>query len=66
MEHQKPANNKQNKRHQAFVEHQNLCPLCGTQLSIKVESYLEDYNLREEAHCPNCDLLARIKDHKMH
>ena len=48
------------------MEHQNQCPLCGSELEIKVESYLEDFQLREEAHCTNCDLLARIKDHKMH
>ncbi len=53
-------------RHQAFIERQNHCPLCGTQLEIRVESYLEDYTLREEAHCPDCDVLARVKDHKMH
>lgn len=52
-------------RHQAFIERQNHCPLCGTQLEIRVESYLEEYTLREEAHCPDCDVLARVKDHKM-
>lgn len=49
----------------AFIERQNCCPLCGTQLEIRVESYLEEFTLREEAHCPECDVLARVKDHKM-
>ena len=67
MEHQKRDQKKSpNKRHQAFMDHQNSCPLCGHKLDIKVESYQEDFNLREEAHCTNCDLLARVKDHKMH
>lgn len=67
MEQHKPKNpKKQSKRHQAFLEHQNQCPLCGSELEIKVESYVEGFHLREEAHCTNCDLLARIKDHKMH
>lgn len=53
-------------RHLAFMERQNQCPLCGQQLEIRVESYLENYTLREEAHCSHCDVLARVKDHKMH
>jgi len=56
----------QKKRHQSFVEVQNTCPLCNSQLTIKVESYLENYTLREEASCPKCQVLARVKDHKMH
>lgn len=55
----------QNARHQAFVEVQNTCPLCNSQLTIRVETYLEDYTLREEATCPKCQVLARVKDHKM-
>jgi transcription elongation factor Elf1 len=54
------------RRHQSFVEMQNTCPLCNSQLTIRVESYLEDYTLREEASCPKCQVLARVKDHKMH
>ena len=53
-------------RHQTFVEVQNTCPLCNSQLTIKVETYLENYTLREEASCPKCQVLARVKDHKMH
>jgi hypothetical protein len=54
------------RRHQSFVELQNTCPLCNSQLTIRVETYLEDYTLREEATCPKCQILARVKDHKMH
>jgi len=53
-------------RHQAFVQIQNTCPLCNSQLTIRVESYLENFTLREEASCPTCRVLARVKDHKMH
>lgn len=55
-----------NSRHQAFVQIQNTCPLCNSQLTIRVETYLENYTLREEATCPKCQVLARVKDHKMH
>lgn len=54
------------RRHQAFVQIQNTCALCNAQLTIRVETYLENYTLREEASCPNCRLVARVKDHKMH
>lgn len=54
------------RRHRSFVEMQNTCALCNSQLTIRVESYLEDYTLREEASCPKCQILARVKDHKMH
>ena len=53
------------KRRQTFIEVQNTCPLCNSDLMIRVESYLEDYTLREEAMCPHCQVLARVKDHKM-
>lgn len=54
------------KRHAAFVEIQNTCPLCSDTLTIRVESYLENDMLREEASCPTCQILARVKNHKMH
>jgi hypothetical protein len=57
---------KEHHRHQAFVQIQNTCPLCNSQLTIRVETYLENYTLREEATCPQCRILARVKDHKMH
>lgn len=53
-------------RHKAFIEIQNSCPLCGHHLEIRVETYLENFTLREEAHCPECEVPARVKDHKMH
>jgi transcription elongation factor Elf1 len=54
------------RRHQAFKEVQNTCPLCNDQLTIRVESYLENDMLREEASCPTCQILTRVKNHKMH
>jgi hypothetical protein len=48
-----------------FLEMQNQCALCGNQLTIQVESYLEHNMLREEAHCSHCNVKARAKDHRM-
>ncbi len=56
----------QKKRHSAFKEIQNTCPLCNDELTIRVETYLENDMLREEASCPTCQILTRVKNHKMH
>ncbi len=53
-------------QHLDFIELQNNCPLCGGQLEFKVQAQRESFSVREEASCPTCDVLARIKDHKMH
>ncbi len=60
------AKNKLTRKEELFVESQNHCALCSTELEIKVESYLEDYYLKEEAQCPNCDIKTREKNHKIH
>jgi len=53
-------------KEQHFVESQNHCALCSSPLEIKVESYLEDYYLREEAECTSCKVKTRVKNHRMH
>jgi hypothetical protein len=50
---------------QVFIESQNHCALCNSVLEIQVESYLEDYYLREEAQCPKCNIKTRVKNHKI-
>ena len=60
------AKTKLSKKEQLFIESQNHCALCGSELEIKVESYLDDFHLREEAECPNCEIKTREKNHKMH
>ncbi len=50
-----------------FLEAQTQCPLCSSPLAIRVEAVESDPQLmREEASCPNCDLLTRVKTHKVH
>lgn len=63
---QTPEQTQLSSKHAAFIQSQNICPLCSTQLEIRVMSYLEDCMIREEAHCPECEVLARVKDHRMH
>jgi CRISPR/Cas system-associated protein Cas10 (large subunit of type III CRISPR-Cas system) len=55
-----------NPEQKQFIELQNQCALCGTELQIKVESYLEDYYLLEQAECPVCQIKTRQKNHRMH
>ncbi len=55
-----------NENEQYFLEMQNHCALCGSELEIKVESYLEDFYIREEADCPKCRIRTREKNHRMH
>ncbi|OFZ20051.1 MAG: hypothetical protein A2Z20_08240 [Bdellovibrionales bacterium RBG_16_40_8] len=52
-------------REQHFLRSQNNCALCNSHLDIRVESYLDDYYLREEAECPKCKVKARVKNHKI-
>ncbi|MEQ1665203.1 MAG: hypothetical protein ABL927_07510 [Bdellovibrionales bacterium] len=52
-------------KQKSFVENQNHCALCNSLLVIKVESYLEDYFIREEAECTTCKIKTRVKNHKM-
>ena len=54
------------RKEKLFIESQNHCALCGSQLEITVESYLEDHYLREEAECTYCEIKTREKNHKMH
>jgi hypothetical protein len=53
-------------KHLKFIELQNFCPLCNCQLDIQIFSGPADYMIREEALCPQCEVMARIKDHKIH
>jgi len=53
-------------KYENFIENQNKCPLCSSDLVIEVQKSEFNDSLKEEARCPSCDLLARIKDHNMH
>jgi ribosomal protein S14 len=52
--------------HKAFVELQNHCPLCQSQLKISVQFEVSTQSIREEANCEKCDLLTRVKNHRVH
>ena len=62
----KIENSKTESHHQSFIEHQNLCPLCASELVIEVLVGEYEFHLKEQATCPQCDLVARLKDHSLH
>ena len=49
----------------SFIEKQNNCTLCGTQLDLNIEPYYHERLAREEAHCPNCNIKTRIKNYPL-
>ena len=54
-------------RHQqTFIENQNHCALCGTELTFKVIQSQQAPHLKETASCPKCQITTRTKDHTVH
>ncbi len=49
------------KGHQEFINSQNNCVLCGTALELLHIRMDETQSLKEEAHCPQCDVRTRAK-----
>lgn len=66
MAHKQEVKNGKKSKASEFIENQNQCVLCNSQLEIRVESYLEDNLLKEEAICPHCNIKAREANHRMH
>lgn len=49
-----------------FIEMENNCPLCGSELKL---NHISDYlalQITEEAHCPRCKIKTRAKDSTIH
>lgn len=53
-------------KHSHFVEQEHACPLCNSELQVKVKDYLGNYQIAEEASCATCDLVIRKKNHHFH
>jgi C4-type Zn-finger protein len=45
-----------------FIEAENNCPLCGTELMLNHETDFAENQIHETAHCPACNLTTRQKD----
>lgn len=56
----------QSERHQLFIEIQNLCPLCDTQLSIHICYQPDAKSLMEQMECPQCGIKKKPQTHMVH
>lgn len=57
--------NARNEKHREFIASQSNCVLCGTvlELSHAVDSIIG--HIREEAHCPSCEVKTRARFHPL-
>ena len=56
----------QRERYQSFLKSVNCCPLCSTPLILIHEICEEDHTIKETAHCEQCEIQTRCKDHIRH
>ncbi len=56
----------QRERYQNFLKAMNCCPLCSAPLVLIHEVYEEDHTIKETAHCEQCEMQTRCKDHIRH
>lgn len=55
----------ENPKHREFVKEQNHCILCGQTLDLRHIRTEEDKQIKEEAHCKQCDLRTRAKTYSL-
>ena len=53
-------------KYQNFLRSVNCCPLCSTPLTLIHEINEEEELIKETAHCDQCDIETRRKDHARH
>lgn len=57
--------NVENNHHREFVNAHNNCVLCGTVLELRHIREEDNKSVKEEAHCPQCELRTRAKTHTL-
>lgn len=53
-------------KYQNFLRSMNCCPLCSTPLTLIHEINEEEERIKETAHCDQCKIETRRKDHPRH
>ncbi len=53
-------------KYQNFLKAMNCCPLCSTPLILVHEVHEEDHLIKETAHCDQCEMQTRRKEHIRH
>lgn len=51
------------KKYQSFLQSINCCPLCTAPLTLIHEVDDENKSIKETAHCDDCDVETRRKNH---
>lgn len=51
--------------HRDFVNAHNNCVLCGTVLELSHIPLADSPQIKEEAHCPECEMRTRAKIHTL-
>jgi len=51
--------------HREFIIAQNNCILCGTVLELRHIADRQTNEIKEEAHCPQCEVRTRAKTHAL-
>lgn len=51
--------------HQEFINSENNCILCSSALELRHVRELDSNTIKEEAHCPQCELRTRAKSFTM-
>lgn len=49
-----------------YVTEHSTCAMCDTKLEIRHEINTKELKVKEEAHCPSCELRVRVSHHLMH
>lgn len=57
--------NAENIQHREFIISQNNCILCGTVLELRHVPDSVTSSIKEEAHCPQCEVRTRAKIHTL-
>lgn len=52
-------------QHREFIISQNNCILCGTVLELRHIADEQAISIKEEAHCPECDVRTRAKTYSL-
>lgn len=52
-------------KHQEFVQNHSQCVLCGTVLELQHVVDSVSAQIKEEAHCPECEIRTRAKIHSL-
>ena len=53
-------------KYQSFLKAINCCPLCSSPLILIHEFYTGGHRVQETAHCDQCEIQTRRKDHTCH